>query len=89
MKKYLSGTIIEQINRAMCLKKLISKPHPSELSALAERCRTKINNIVDKLKNLQDILESRSEDDIRDITRSFRRLIWEVKLPGRYVRSLF
>lgn len=80
MKKYLAATIQEQIDRGMTLKKLISRPNPPELSALADRCKLKIDEIIEQLRYILSVLESRAEDDIRDISRSFRRLIWDLEL---------
>src|SRR5205809_1582248 len=68
MKNYLRSLVIEQINRALTLKKLIRFPLPyPELSGLAERCRIILDSQVGALKDLNVVLEDGEEHDVRDI----------------------
>lgn len=78
MKDYLKAIILEQINRALSLKKII--PHPldyAELGSLAERCNSIINSNIQQLEMELRELERRS-DDIRDIFRRVRVCIREI-----------
>jgi hypothetical protein len=73
MKDYLKSLIKEQINRGLCLKELIR--HPLEypvLSGLAERCKMIIDTNIEQLRFLLEELETRDENDIRDLFRETR-----------------
>ena len=81
MKLYLKSVITEQINRGKSLKKLIHHPlqYP-ELNSLATRCTMIIDQNITYLNQLSVILESRADDNIRDIFRGFRRCVQQLSL---------
>jgi len=82
MKDYLESLVVEQINRALALKKLIHYPlEYSELSGLAERCTEILDSQVLMLKELQKELHNREENDLRDIFR-------EMRVCARYISSV-
>jgi len=73
MKDYLESLIVEQINRALALKKKIHYPLDySELTGLAERCTSILDSQILVLKELQKELKNREENDLRDIFREMR-----------------
>jgi hypothetical protein len=81
MKDYFRALILEQINRGLCLKKLI--PHPlkyAELSSLADRCGRIIDETIGQLKFLLVELPKRDENDTRDIFRGIRRCAQNIEL---------
>jgi hypothetical protein len=79
MKDYLEALIVEQINRALTLKKLICYPLKySELAGLAERCTLILDGRIHFLRDLQKELENRAEDDLRDIFRDMRTCAREI-----------
>jgi hypothetical protein len=85
MKDYLESLIIEQMNRALALKRLI--PYPlrfPELSSLATRCTQILDDQFELLSSLREELSYRSEDDVRDILRELRMCTWEVQLVEYY-----
>jgi hypothetical protein len=81
MKDYLKAIIKEQINRGQCLKKLVGHPlkYPN-LLGLAQRCENIIDSNIRKLKSLSEELETRNDDDVRDILRKIRRSIREIEM---------
>jgi len=81
MKGYFKAIILEQIDRGLCLKKLI--PHPlkyAELSSLADRCGRIIDDTIEQLKFLLEELGKREENDTRDIFRGIRRSAQNIEL---------
>jgi len=84
MKDYLKAIILEQINRALCLKNLIHPVKYQELSGLAERCTNIIDTITHQLRLLLVELEKRDEHDIRDILRAIRRRVREIEMVESY-----
>ena len=84
MKDYLKAIILEQMNRAFCLKNLIHPVQYQELSGLAERCTNIIDSITHKLRLLLEELKNRDEDDIRDILRDVRRRVREIEMVESY-----
>ena len=85
MKEYLKTAIMEQISRALYLKKLI--PHPSkfvELESLADRCSRMIDDNVEELKYLLHEISKRDENDVRDIYRGFRTCARYIELIEYY-----
>ena len=80
MKDYLKAIILEQINRALCLKNLVHPVQYQELSGLTERCTNIIDSITHKLRLLLEELKNRDEDDIRDILRGIRRCVREIEM---------
>jgi hypothetical protein len=82
MKEYLESLIVEQINRALTLKELIQYPiqYP-ELTGLAERCTSILDNQIELLKELRAVLQRREENDIRDIFR-------DIRICARYISSV-
>lgn len=84
MKEYLKAIILEQINRALCLKNLIYPLPYQELSGLAERCTNIIDSVIHNLRLLLEELKNRDEDDIRDILRGIRRCVREIEMVESY-----
>ncbi|MHA1227406.1 MAG: hypothetical protein ACTSPV_11740 [Candidatus Hodarchaeales archaeon] len=84
MKGYLRAIILEQINRALCLKNLIYPVKYQELEVLAERCTNIIDTIIHQLRLLLSELENRNEHDIRDIQRALRRHVREIEIVESY-----
>lgn len=85
MKGYLEGTIYEQLNRCMSLKKLI--PHPlkySELHALADRSSRMLDNSTANLKFLLNELNDRDENYLDDLFRGLRSCTRDIDLVERY-----
>jgi len=80
MKDYLKAIVMEQMNRALCLKNLIHPLRYQELSGLAERCTNIIDSIIDRLRLLPEELKNRDEDDVRDILREIRRRVREIEM---------
>jgi hypothetical protein len=81
MKRYLKAIITEQVNRGLCLKKLIEYPLKfSNLSGLAQRCENIIDSNIARLEMLSEELGKRDEDDVRDILRRIRRNIREIEM---------
>lgn len=80
MKDYLKAIILEQLNRALCMKSLIHPIRHQELAGLAERCTNIVDNITFRLKFLLDELKTRNEDDIRDILRELRRRVRDIEM---------
>jgi len=73
MKDYLESLIIEQVNRALALKKLIPYPlkYP-ELSGLVDRCTIILDSEIRLLRELKEVLRNRQENELRDIFRNMR-----------------
>lgn len=73
-RDYIQANIEEQITRAIYLKSLIRHPaeYP-EILGLADRCSRILDENINQLRFLLRELSSRSEDDIRDVFRGFRR----------------
>ena len=80
MKDYLKAIILEQIDRALCLKNLIHPVRYQELSGLAERCTNIIDSITHRLRLTLKELETRNEDDVRDILRAIRRCVRNIEM---------
>jgi hypothetical protein len=73
MREYCRALIKEHINRGLCLKELIHRPRTyPELLGLAERCGNIIDNNIAELNFLLNELQSRDENDVRDIFRDVR-----------------
>lgn len=73
-RDYIQANIQEQINRAIYLKSLIHHPteYP-EILGLADRCSRILDENINQLRFLFQELSNRSEDDVRDVFRGFRR----------------
>ena len=81
MKHYIRLIILEQINRARSLKKLIPYPRKyAELNGLAERCNTLLDEFVTSLGLLQQEIESRDENDLRDVLREVRMRVRDIAM---------
>jgi hypothetical protein len=85
MKDYLESLVVEQINRALALKKLIHYPLAfSELTGLAERCTMILDSRIEILRELQRDTRDRKENDLRDIFRDMRSLTRDVSWVEYY-----
>jgi len=84
MRDYLKAIILEQMNRALCLKNLILPVKYQELEGLAERCTNIIDSITHNLGLLLQELENREEEDTRDILRKIRRHVREIDMVESY-----
>ncbi len=86
MKDYLESLIVEQVNRALTLKRMIRLPlQYVELNGLATRCISILDDRVRALNGLRSELRERDEDDLRDVFRDLRictRDIQEVSYFG-------
>ena len=73
-KSYLKANIIEAIERAKYLKNLIHRPieYP-EIIGLVEKCSSILDGNILYLNELNDKIEEREDDDIRDLFRSYRQ----------------
>lgn len=71
---------MEQIERARSLMSFI--PHPLDtpvLQPFADRCSRLLDEKIDHLLNLQEIIESREDLDVRDLIRSVRGCVRKIK----------
>lgn len=85
MKTYFEAIIIEQIDRALHLKKMVPSPlQYSELSGLKDRCGCIIDSIVADLRLLKQKLNNNYEDNIRIVIRELRRCTRELELVESY-----
>ena len=86
MKDHLDSLIVDQINRALSLKKLIPYPMAyTTLSGVAERCNTMLEDQIKILEATRRELYDREDNDIRDIFRQMKicaRDISEVESYG-------
>lgn len=94
MKDYLESLIVEQMNRALTLKKLIQFPLKyAVLTGLANRCSNILDSQVHILMKLRKELHNREEKNLRDIFRETRvctRTILEVEyfgIPALYYQT--
>jgi hypothetical protein len=85
MKEYLESLVVEQVNRALALKRLIEYPLKfPELSSLAERCTLILDSRIQLLKELQQNIEPRMENDLRDIFRDMRSITRDISWVEYY-----
>ena len=86
MKSYLSYLIKEQVNRAQVLKSLIAYPlEPVELYALAERCTSHIDHLIDDLNGLFGLLDEDADDEtMRFLHRRFKSITRRIEWIEQY-----
>jgi hypothetical protein len=85
VKDYLEAIVVEQINRSLALKNFIRYPlQYSELAGLAERCTRILDDQIRNLKELESMIETREENDLRDIFRDVRVCGMEIALVEYY-----
>lgn len=85
MKEYLESLVVEQVNRALALKRLIQYPLKfPELSGLADRCTVILDSRIELLRELQQNIEPRMENDLRDIFRDMRSVTRDISWVEYY-----
>jgi hypothetical protein len=85
MKDYLESLVVEQVNRALALKRLIEYPLKfPELSGLADRCTIILDSRIQLLRELQQDIRPRMEDDLRDIFRDMRSITRDISWVEYY-----
>lgn len=80
MSNYLKAIVLEQKDRALCLKNMIHPIRYQELSGLAERCTIIIDGILSGLGALQQELDNPDQNDSREIMRKLRRRAREIQM---------